>query len=165
MLTEISSKFTIGFWLRGVALSFIACCLVLPMIYPAAFDKSPLPLAFRILFPIPVVCFYIYLAVNMLRKIIVAPEYLIFDYLLINKKITVEYEKMVNVKNVRIPQSRGAFYYILEIELENGETHLIRENHIDNYNEIKEAITRQRFMLGYKKIFLLDNPRQKSIGS
>ena len=109
-------------------------------------------------FAFVVIAAYIFLAVKSLRKVIIAPEGIIIKYMLINKKITIEYENIVSVKNLRMKRYGHGFvnssFLYLEIELASGEIISINDNIIDNYDEIKEAIRRERFSLDYKKIYL-----------
>jgi hypothetical protein len=96
--------------------------------------------------------FYIKKTINTFIKITVAPEYLIFNYLLIKKKITIYYANIVHVESVDLTTyGRDGTKYIsatkLNIDLNTGKRISFSEDSYSNYDELKESIRKHRFNL------------------
>jgi len=149
MATSVSSKFTNGFWFKGLGVSAFAFCLITAWINYLINNKdSSLLLIFSLAFFIII---YIYFTIRALREITIAPEGLIVKYLLINRKVTFKYEDIVHIKNLRMDRFDQGYYLYLVIEFANGKSIKFKENDIDNYDELKEAIRRNRFSLEDEK--------------
>ena len=88
---------------------------------------------------------------NTLLKITVAPGGLELRYLLTKKQIVINYADITHVSNthakqeVSYPTSNDGAK--LTVELSTGETLILVKETYSNYNELKEAIRRNRFHL------------------
>jgi len=102
-------------------------------------------------------CWLIYLsvtnAINTLVRIVVAPDGLNLYYLLTGKHIIVDYQEITHVENMhtisdnwRYAQPKTGDIH-LNIDLTNGKRFTFFALNYANYNEIKEAIRRNRFHL------------------
>ncbi|GAC1300740.1 MAG: hypothetical protein NVSMB24_02040 [Mucilaginibacter sp.] len=94
---------------------------------------------------------YLYSAIQLLRKITVAREGIVINYLLTGQRVIIAYADIVHVSNYRRGVNRGGLrqrsYLSLEIELATGKYFSFNEYEYSNYDELREAIREYRFQL------------------
>lgn len=95
--------------------------------------------------------FFIKRTIDTLVKITVAADGLELKYLITGKKVIVNYSDITHVDNKGVTGmynfSNSPSYVKLDVELTNGKKITILGDNYSNYDEIREAIRRNRFHL------------------
>jgi len=150
MTQPVTSNLTKIYWFKAAVFSLFVFTSMIACIHYSV-NYNPAALLSTGIFSLVLVIVYIYLAIRLTRKITAAPDGLIIEYLLTKRQIIINYDDITHVENIRVNGNRENALFpsfrSLAIEISTGENLSINESDFNNYDDLKEAIRRNRFHL------------------
>lgn len=150
MTLTVNSKFHYYLWVTVIFCAIFAAGFIIAFIIALTNYLNPGSVIIAVVL-LPLIYFAIKVIIGSLLKITVTPDGLKFKYLVTGKQTIINYADIVHVENVHEKSLRSSSDegsgVRLNIFLKNGDEYVIPEDNYANYNELKEAIRRNRFHL------------------
>jgi len=153
MTETVNSKFYSTIWLTAFLYGILIFFLIVICVGLAGNKNYRGELIFILALAVILSGFYIQRAFKRLIKVAVTPDALILNYLISEKKVTIQHADILHESVIRERETHTGGRVIvsdivkLKIKLNTGKNFYLYEDYYENFDELAEAIRRARFKL------------------